>query len=94
MFSSAVSPPSSQWWTWCNAAQLSAGAVDVDLWWVGMSLAGSGRAFDGMVFRVVSLHDAIEGSMASWRVGSFGDLVDGARKGDGETLRGKSPPGR
>jgi hypothetical protein len=32
--------------------------------------------------------------MASWRVRSFGDLIDGARKCDGETLRGKSPPGR
>jgi hypothetical protein len=79
---------------WCNAAQLTAGAVDVDLWRVGMSLAGSGRAFDGMVFREVPLHDAIEGSMASWRVGPFGDIVDGARKSDKETLSGKSPPCR
>jgi hypothetical protein len=89
-----VGPPSRQWSMWCNAAQLSAGAVDVDLWRVGMSRAGSGRAFDRMVFREVPLHDAIEGSMTSWRVRSFGDLIYGARKADDETLRGKSPPGR
>jgi hypothetical protein len=69
-------------------------SVDVDRWRAGMSLPGPARTFDRVVFRVVSLDHSGKCSMSSWRVGAFGDLVDGAFDCDSEALRGKSPPGQ